>query len=424
MKTQELPYVVVLNITYSGYGIVRSLAPYNIPVVAFQKDVSRPEAKSKLWEALINFRSDTELLERLINFSNRQEQKPGLMITADEYVEFFLKYRDDLEKHFLIHYPANQVVELLLSKERFSAYAGKNAILIPKSGVLENGHDLENFQEEYDFPVALKPYTKSSKWQGAGFPKIFIVHSFEELQELYKKISQVENNLLVQEWIPGPDSNVHYCLVYFNDKHECLAAFTGFKIRQWPVGTGSTATTMPVENEWIRNETIRILSDLDYAGFGAIEYKRHEGNGRYYITEPTVGRPDQQEYVATLNGMNILLIAYNSLTGLNIQEERSSKGPVIYIDEWAELYSTLTHFKRKLLTFKEWRQSIKGHRAYRFWSKEDKDVFLASLFWNVKALVKKVSMEIPRRCYEQHENNDLSDNPGPNMTPGSTDATG
>jgi predicted ATP-grasp superfamily ATP-dependent carboligase len=388
MADINLHYAVVLHIAFTGYGVVRSLASYNIPVVAFQKDLSMPEAKSKLCEKVISFDNDEELLEKLICFSKEKDKKPVLIITSDIYVEFFVHYRDEIEKHYLIHYPSNEIVELLLNKNKFSEYAAKNNILIPKSDGLKNDRDLELIKKEFTFPVALKPYTKSQAWLDAKLPKIYIVHTYNELAKLYKKIKNIEGELLVQEWVPGSDSNVHYCLTYFDENHECLAAFTGYKLRQWPVGTGSTATTMPVENEWIKKDTIRIFKSVDYAGFGSIEYKKHDINGKYYIMEPTVGRLNQQEYVTTLNGMNIPLIAYNSLTGLNIAEQKPHKPPVIYIDEWAELYSALTHFKRKLITFKEWRSSIKGNRAYRYWNKEDKSVFFASLFKTLRAVFK------------------------------------
>lgn len=37
MGKDSIPFAVVLHIANTGYGVVRSLAGFNIPIVAFQK---------------------------------------------------------------------------------------------------------------------------------------------------------------------------------------------------------------------------------------------------------------------------------------------------------------------------------------------------------------------------------------------------
>lgn len=380
MKSKELPYVVVLDISFAGYGVIRSLAPYNIPIIGFKKNISIPEAKTKLCEKIFSFKNNEELLDKLIHFSESKKYTPVLIMTSDTHVKFFINNRNILEKLYHIHFPPNDIVELLLHKNKFSEFALKHDILIPKSSKLLQEDNLETIKHNFRFPIVLKPYMRSKSWLNSKLPKVFLADTYKDFINIYNKIKNIEKNLLVQEWIPGKDSNINYCLTYFNDKNDCLAAFTGYKIRQWPVSTGSTATTMPVYNKWVENETIRIFKLLNYSGFGSIEFKRHDIDGKYYITEPTVCRLNQQEYVATLNGINIPLIAYNELTGQNIREILPSKAPIIYIDEMAEFYSTWTLFKRKLLTCKEWKNSIKGHKAYRYWNNQDIRVTLAFTF--------------------------------------------
>jgi D-aspartate ligase len=43
---------------------------------------------------------------------------------------------------------------------------------------------------------------------------------------------------------------------------------------------------------------------------GSLEFKLDEAARRFVIIEPTVGRTDWQEEIATLNGVNLPLIAY------------------------------------------------------------------------------------------------------------------
>ena len=172
-------------------------------------------------------------------------------------------------------------------------------------------------------------------------------------------------------------------LTYFSDKSECLAAFTGHKIRQWPVGMGSTATAAPKENQYVFEKTCEIFIDLKYKGFGSIEYKRHDINGKYYLIEPTAGRINQQEFIATINGMNLPLWYYNDISGSNIEEMSPPEKEIIYIDEPAEIFSASVHIRKKMISFIEYLRSIKKSKRYRYANKNDLGVFLGLLLKSV-----------------------------------------
>jgi hypothetical protein len=49
---------------------------------------------------------------------------------------------------------------------------------------------------------------------------------------------------------------------------------------------------------------------VSFIGMGGIEFKRNSRTGQFLMIEPTVGRVDGQEEVATLHGLNIPLAAY------------------------------------------------------------------------------------------------------------------
>lgn len=386
-----LPLAVVLHIAYTGYGVVRSLTSSGIPVVAFQKDDTPPEAKSALCTRLITFDDDNDLLDSLVGLVGGISKKPVLFITSDIYVEFFIRHRDVLEKLYLIHYPASETVDLLLKKDRFIEYASINNLPIPKSFIINNEKELNDNLNQMIFPVIVKPFTKTQAWLTAKLDKAYLIKQPYELLSLYQRVKIIEPSLLVQEWVPGPDSNVEYCLTYFDSNSCCLASFTGAKIRQWPVGTGSTASTKPVDNQLIREQTIRLFKQLNYRGFGSVEYKKHQITGKYYIMEPTVGRPNQQSYVATANGLNMPLIAYNSLTNLNIVEPvKAMKEPVYYIDEWGDIGSVLVHLKRGHNCLWEFLGLICKKKAFRYYDSRDTRVFISSCEKLVGFLFRKI----------------------------------
>jgi predicted ATP-grasp superfamily ATP-dependent carboligase len=181
---------------------------------------------------------------------------------------------------------------------------------------------------------------------------------------------------MVQEWIPGGDSNVHYCLVYFDGKSDCLASFTGYKVRQWPVGTGTACSTAPLVSNYVTERSIEILREVKYCGFGSVEFKLHDQNGKHYLIEPTVGRVEQIGYVATANGVNLPLHAYNSLTGAAIQEDTPPVKNVLFIDEPADIASAMVHFRKKMMTLREYLRGLKRTKQYRYYNRNDLGVFM------------------------------------------------
>ncbi len=372
----ELTPAVILDLGYGGYGVVRSLVNYGIPIIGFCNQRRLPEFRTKLCDQKVHFNGESDLRDKLKQTVSGLHHKPVLYVTTDSYVNFIIENRKFIDDNFLIHLPSNDVLKLLLDKTAFTEYAKQHNILIPRTHNLFNQEDLVRITETLSFPVILKPFTRTSAWRKANLSKAYHLCTIDELRKLYEKINSIESRLMVQEWIPGGDSNVYYCLVYFNDQSDCLASFTGYKIRQWPVGTGTASSTAPVENPFVSERTVEILQQIKYSGFGSVEFKLHDLNGKYYLIEPTVGRVEQIGYVATINGVNLPLRCYNNLTDSVIEEEPPPFGKVLYVDEAADLASALVHLRKKMMTLKEYFRGLKRSNIYRYYNKRDISVLL------------------------------------------------
>ena len=382
MKYNNTLPVVILDVKFAGYGMVRSLANKGISLIGFKPKSFIPESYSRHLEKIISFKNEVELLQQLKDLGAQYDCKPILWLTSDDYVTFAVKHRKTLDALFTLDLPAKATIDVLLDKTRFSEFAKEHDLLIPQTVNIDQHTNIEEAISGLTFPLILKPYCRAVNWRKANFPKAF---KFENQQELFHQVGdilKIERQLLLQEWIPGKDENVVYCLVYYDKNNKCISYFTGSKIRQWPVNLGSTATTKPVKIKSIVNDAIHLFDQLKYQGFGSVEFKKHEKNQKYYIIEPTVGRPNQQEYAATINGVNIPLTAYQSLNNLPV-EMVASKEPILYVDCLAEFKSAFKLIKSKQLTFKEWIKSLKGKKAYRYWSFDDS---MVGIIWIIKLL--------------------------------------
>jgi len=373
------PAAVILGLADTGYGVVRSLAGHGIPIIAYESKQERPEARTRLAEVR-SFADEDELLASLVELGANSAAVPVLYPTSDAMVSFFSRNRDALTPHFRIDYPSTETVDLLLEKGRFPAFADEHGFSIPATFSIQSMQDLAAVRDGAPFPAILKPFYRKKNWHAARYPKVFRFETLEALEARIEEILAVESELVLQEWIPGGDSAVHFCLTYFDSESQSLAQFTGHKLRQWPVGTGSTSCAEPIDAAYVTDETLRLFRTVGYRGFGSVEFKRHSENGRYYITEPTVGRSNHQSFVATINGVNLQLTAYASLTGERFEMPQRKQHPVAWIDDQFDPLSVLVSLVRGKLEWSALFRSYLGRRKFRFFNFDDMRPFIHAIF--------------------------------------------
>ena len=183
----------------------------------------------------------------------------------------------------------------------------------------------------------------------------------------------------MQEWIEGTDKDVFYCLTYINSKHKPIAVFTGKKIRQYPVLTGSTSLA---ESKWtphIAEESIRLLRTAGCIGICSVEFKYSKKDNIFLITEPTVGRTDTQEGSSINSGMDIPYVAYLDALGQDPEPLTYFREGIKWINEPEDYNSVLNHLKNGNITLKELVASYKGKRTYALKAKDDPLPFIAFL---------------------------------------------
>jgi predicted ATP-grasp superfamily ATP-dependent carboligase len=78
--------------------------------------------------------------------------------------------------------------------------------------------------------------------------------------------------------------------------------------------------------------TEAFFAAVSFVGMGRMEYKRDARTGEFFMIEPTAGRVDWQEELATLNGMNIPLAAYLHEIGAEPTPAAVPSRPMIWRD--------------------------------------------------------------------------------------------
>jgi D-aspartate ligase len=319
----DVPAVVV-GMNPTALGIVRSLDPHCSSITAIESNRDEPGTRTRLARVhLIDDLSDHEtLMAELVDVARTFEERPVLFLSSDEHVVWAVRNREALAAHFRLILPTREVCDTLMWKDRFSELAARENLPMPRSAFLPleglSGHIAVS---GLHYPVIIKPANKAGAWEQAGLDKAYIVRSSAEANAVAAKAGRAASAVLAQEYLEGEDGQVYFCLYFAAPGLGEPLTFCGRKLLQWPPLRGSTAVCEPAEAPGLEALTRKLFGGLGVEGFASLEVK-YDQNGSFKIIEPTIGRVDLQSYVATLNGMNMPLVAYLAAQG-RIDEARA-----------------------------------------------------------------------------------------------------
>lgn len=310
MKFSRIPAIVV-GMDLNGLGVVRSLAKENVPVIAIDTTFDKPTGKSRFAKKVrFSNLKGTDFIAELLAYADKMPDRPFLVLTQEESVEAAAGARQDLMREFLFRLPEHSLVERLLHKSTMQEVAVKAGMPMPKYLHVSSEADL-NAAQSFTFPCILKPSFKDLAY-GSKFKKAYRVDSLDQAQQRYVEMRDIFSDFVIQEWIPGGDDDIYFCLQYRGMDSHCAASFVGRKIRSWPPEVGGTAScsVAPDCKDEIEDLMEKFVRHTNLTGFASLEFKRHATTGQLMLVEPTIGRTDYQEEVATLNGVNIPYAAY------------------------------------------------------------------------------------------------------------------
>jgi D-aspartate ligase len=302
---------VIVGADADGLGIARSLGKAGVPVIIVDTDARRPGMHSRYARPfVVKTLSGPGLIDGLLALRKSIDQSPLLFLTDDRQVRSVSEHRTQWAGAFHIRLPESDCIRQLLHKLTFQRLAERHGFPVPRAIGVHSEKDFVNFSE-IQFPAVIKPGDKEVFF-GSKAPRAQRVGSREEAETACRLILQEAPDLIVQEWIEGSESDIYFCLQYRGDNGLTISSFTGRKLRCWPPQTGSTAscTAAPEAEPELRHLTKAFFDKTQFVGMCSMEFKQDQRTGKFFMIEPTVGRTDWQEEVASINGVNIPLAAY------------------------------------------------------------------------------------------------------------------
>lgn len=329
---------VVVGGGLNALGVVRSLGQAGIPVRLLVGSGAMPAARSR--HVRCHVYTDHEARDVVDALARLAAEHPGpprpLILTEEEKVVAVSAQRERLAADYLLMLPPADTVTRLLHKDGFRAAAEAGGHVIPQTRRIRAPDDFDVLSSLVP-PLVIKPAGRQAAFL-ARFPRASRVEGIEAAQTLLGDMLEVSDDLIVQEWVAGDDSTLYFCLQSLPADGGAPVSFVGRKLRTWPRQTGGTArcAAAPEAAALLETMTTRFFREQGVVGLAGMEYKWRAATQEYVMIEPTIGRSDHQEEIATLNGVNLPWAAYRQALGCFVPEAARLDRPRIWKDPLAD----------------------------------------------------------------------------------------
>ncbi|HZP61775.1 MAG TPA: hypothetical protein VFB28_00030 [Terriglobales bacterium] len=368
------PVLLLGAVEHGPLGILRSLGRLRVPVYVCESDRWSPALFSRYCREAFPIPlgdcADHELVRKFERVAQRIGQRAILLPTTDAMSVFVAEHADELRQWFLLPEQNAGLVRSMACKHAMHGLAKRHGLATAESYFPLSRADVMNFAARAVYPVLLKAITAMDLWHGL-YKRVFIAHNAAELMQRYDSIPDSQRwNVMLQEYIPGGDDAVWMFNGYFNRDSECLAGYTGRKLRQCPVYCGVASLGVCETNQEVADESKRFLRSAGYCGPVDIDYKRDPRDGQYKVLDvnPRIGASFR--VCVSDNGMDVVRALYLDLTGQKVVPGRPLEGRKWLVED-LDSVSCIRYSRNGILMRHNWLQSYRGVEETAYFAADD-----------------------------------------------------
>ena len=368
---------------YGGLGVIRSLGRLGIPVYAVHEGRWAPPATSRylsggfVWEAPGGAPDDPDrLLDGLLAMAGRVGSPTIVVPTDDAAAIFVAEHAGKLEDHFRFPRPPVELPRTLASKRGLSQLCHQLGVPCPKAVLPTSRAEVETFLEDAAFPVVVKGAEPWLLPMGAGVRSTSIVHSPDQLLDLYQRVEGHQaTGLLLQEYIPPEAGEDWFFHGYCDALSRCLVGFTGRKLRSYPAHAGPTSLGRWVPNEELRHQAEELFHAISYQGVMDLDFRLDRRDGRYKLLDfnPRLGA--QFRLFEDDLGIDVVRAMHLDLTGRVVPSGRPIRGRGFIVENHDPIASW-QYRRTDGMTLRAWWRSLAGVREAAWFAADDPVPFL------------------------------------------------
>jgi D-aspartate ligase len=376
-------------------GAIRSLGRAGVPVYGVHEDRLAPASMSKyltgrfVWPTMVG--DPQELLQGMTSMAGTIGRRAILLPVDDRAAVFVAEHGPRLREHFCFPNQPAGLPRRLADKLELFRICRSLDVACPDVAVPASRDDVVEFSRRALFPVMLKLAHGSIGLESSalttGIPPTMIADSPGELLSLYDRVERLHAGpVLLQECIPdGEDWIVHgYC----NERSECLAGFTGVKLRSYPPRTGGTTLGICRSNPALLDQAKLLFDRLGYRGILDMDWRLDHRDGQYKQLDfnPRVGA--QFRLFVNRDGVDVVRAMHLDLTGRPVPGDAPPDGRTFMAEQF-DILSALAYRRQDELTLGAWWSSVRQARDLELgWL--DRDDLLPAVWMAVRSLFRAV----------------------------------
>ena len=327
---------VILGGDITAYSLVRTFhAAYGVRPLVVNMTDGGPIGLSRLCDHVyVEGFEDADTFVGALEKVGREHARPGipllLVAAGDWYVRMIIEHKDHLGQWFTIPYIDLDLLDRIVRKDVFYGLLDEVGVPYPKTVVVDMSQDLgEEHDLPFEFPVVMKP-ADSALHHYARYPgkkKVFIHETREELTTALAAVraSNYDGNFLLQEFIPGDDTNMRVLTCYSDQHGKVRFGAVGHVLLEehHPMAIGNPCVIINTEIDEIIEQATGFLEHVGYVGFSNfdLKYDRRDGTLKFFEINVRLGRSN---FYVTAGGNNVSewyvrdWVRHEELTGVEI----------------------------------------------------------------------------------------------------------
>lgn len=333
---------LVLGCHKIGLGIIRALGEKGIPVVGVYYNKMDMGYVSRY--VVADYHCPHPDYDELgfIAFLMELAKKWGtsVLVPSDDATLIPVsKHKRALSERYRVAAVDWEITEKFIAKKNTYAIAKEIGVPAPETLIPADLSEALDFVKKVGFPCLLKP-SVGHTFYGMFKKKMLFLENSNQLEIAYNETETIDNEMMLQEFIPGDDMSGANYNSFFVDGGPRIEV-TAAKVRLSPPRTGFPRVVVSRHIADLLAPGRKMLSAINYDGYSCMEFKKDARNGVYKLMEIN-GRLNLTTPLSVKAGINFPYLAYTyAITGKLPDEEYSYKEGIYWIDLLNDIKETI-----------------------------------------------------------------------------------
>lgn len=246
-----------------------------------------------------------------------KDKKLIAMGCGDWYVRMLIENKATLPSNFVIPYIDEDLMNRIVLKDKFYEICAELDIPHPRTFVYDC-KEKTPLTYDFDYPIIAKT-ANSALYHYAKFPgkkKVFKFNDKASLERMLQNLStsSYDYKFLIQEFIPGDDSNMRVLTCYSDRNAKVRFASFGRVLLEEhaPMALGNPCCIYNEVNDEVVAQATKFLEHIGYTGYSNFDLKFDPRDGKFKFFEINI-RLGRSNFYVTGSGFNTVKLIVDDL---------------------------------------------------------------------------------------------------------------